>query len=83
MRELGLGIGLKERFFASATKGGEMVTILSAVICLHHLCTVIIVPTPVSYTEGTCHQFGYVTAAEYAPRNWRVIGHYCEKGYEV
>lgn len=60
-----------------------MVTILSAVLCLHHFCIQVTIPTPISLTEGACQQFGYVTAAEYAPKHWRVLGHYCEKGFEV
>ena len=60
-----------------------MVTILSAVICLHHFCMLVTVPTPVTFTEQNCAHFGYVTAAEHAPKNWRVVGHFCESGRDV
>lgn len=60
-----------------------MVTILMAVICLHTMCTSITVPTAVNFSNEECTHFGYVRAAEYAPRYWRVVGVYCVPGVEV
>ena len=60
-----------------------MVTILSAVICLHHMCAVVTIPTPVSFSETTCAQQGYLIALQHAPKNWRVVEHFCQKGVDI
>jgi hypothetical protein len=60
-----------------------MITILTAVICLHGVCYSAVIPTPVSYEMTTCVHFGASMAAQYAPRNWSIKGYQCTPGREV
>lgn len=62
-----------------------MVAILYAVVCLHHFCTMVIVPTHVSLTMDGCTRIGVGIASESntIPKNWRLVGVYCEPGYDV
>ncbi len=60
-----------------------MVTILTAVICLHTLCAVVSIPTPAAFTMHTCATEGFLLAAERTPKNWRLVGVYCEDGRDV
>jgi hypothetical protein len=59
-----------------------MVTILSVVICLHHMCAVVTVPTSVSLTQTACTNLGH-SILERTSKNWRVVGFYCEDGRDV
>lgn len=60
-----------------------MVTILIGIVCLHHMCMAITIPTPVSFNAYECSHFGYFKAAEYAPKPWRVVAVECVPGVEV
>ena len=60
-----------------------MVTILSAVICLHHMCAVVTIPTSVSFTQGVCGSQGLLMALERTPKNWSLVGVFCEDGRDV
>lgn len=60
-----------------------MITILSAVICLHHFCTEVIIPTPATLTPAYCANTGHFMALQHAPKNWRVVGVFCIQGIDV
>lgn len=60
-----------------------MVIILSYVVCLHTMCMQHTIATAASFTEEECQHQGYWIALKHAPKHWRVVGHYCEKGVDV
>lgn len=60
-----------------------MVTILTAVFCIHHLCSSSIISTPVSFSAQSCAHEGYWIALKHTPKNWRVAAYFCEDGRDV
>lgn len=59
------------------------VPILYAVICLHHLCTEVLVPTDSLLTVGGCPMMGSIIAQQHIPKQWRFVGFYCIDGRDV
>lgn len=65
---------------SSTQKEVTMVIILSYIACLHTMCMLHTIQTPASFTEEECAHQGYWISLKHSPKNWRVVGHLCEKG---
>lgn len=57
-----------------------MLTILSAYVCLHGVCTQVTIPTPASLDAQSCEHQGYWLSASYVSSRWRVVGYECSNG---
>lgn len=60
-----------------------MIPLLYAVICLHHMCTDMLVPTDSLTTTTNCPMMGSIIAQQYVPKPWRFVGFYCVEGRNV
>lgn len=60
-----------------------VVPILYAIICLHHMCTEMLVPTDNSLTANGCAIIGPALAQQYVPKPWRFVVAYCLEGRNV
>jgi hypothetical protein len=61
----------------------EMITILSALICLKAVCYQVTVPTPISLEMDSCVHVGELLAKRFVDPRWSVKAIDCRAGREV